>query len=99
MIKVRSLLLAISYNTIHRSVIDENGKEPPPRDYHKALHFYTLACDGNHAEGCQSAGIMYYYARGVPTDTKKAKELFGKACDGGVTDGCSNYAILEKKGI
>jgi TPR repeat protein len=60
--------------------------EGHPKD---ALAWYLAACDGGAAWGCDGAGDLLYYGRGVGADLPRAASLYDRACTGGLEWGCN----------
>ena len=62
--------------------IYEEGKIVP-RDYKKALEFYSKAAENGHFMAMNSIGILYEEGRGVEKDFKKAFECYEIAATNG----------------
>lgn len=56
-----------------------NGRYDMPRDYDKAVKYFTLAADAGLSAGVCDLGYCYFNGLGVQKDQKKALELFQKA--------------------
>ena len=72
-----------------------------PIDLGRAAEFYELACDGEHAEGCERLrilGFMYRDGDGVPQDSPRAARLFKLACNGGDARACWLLAYMNEQG-
>ena len=70
-------------------------------DLDRAAEFYKLACDGEHAEGCERLrilGFMYRDGDGVPQDSTRAVRLFELACNGGDGRACWLFARMTEQG-
>ena len=70
-------------------------------DLDRAAEFYKLACDGEHAEGCERIrmlGFMYRDGDGVPQDSPRAARLFELACNGGDARACWLLAYMNEQG-
>ena len=70
-------------------------------DLDRAAEFYKLACDGEHAEGCERIrmlGFMYRDGDGVPQDSTRAARLFELACNGGDGRACWLFASMTEQG-
>ena len=72
-----------------------------PIDLGRAAEFYELACDGEHAEGCERLrilGFMYRDGDGVPQDSTRAARLFELACNGEDGRACWLLAYMNERG-
>lgn len=51
------------------------------KDYKKAQHYLTKACDMDNAEGCAKLAVLYSFNYdGIKKDDLLAKRYYGKAC-------------------
>ena len=70
-------------------------------DLDRAAEFYKLACNGEHAEGCERLrrlAFMYRDGDGVPQDATRAAQLFELACNGGDERACWLFARMTEQG-
>ncbi len=66
-------------------------------EYKKAVKYYEIASEQNHAYSQLNLGIMYKTGRGVEKDLNKAEELYKQAYANGDLYGMRNLAILYKE--
>ena len=59
-------------------------------DYAKAVKYYTMASDQNHAPSQCELAILYEEGKGVEKDITKAYELFLKSANAGLSKGQYN---------
>ena len=72
----------------------------------KMLYFYEKACYGNHADGCQTLGRLYYFGHVVKEDKdkgdillKQAIKLFKKECNRGKMSACFALGEMYDAGL
>ena len=70
-------------------------EEGATRELDLAAQFFNLACEGGHAEGCESLARMYAEGEGVSSDPARAVELFSRACQLDATAGCIKLAWIS----
>lgn len=76
----------------------KNGKTP--QDAVDEMTAYGLACQLNHAEGCNKFGGIKEKGQGLrlERDPMMALNAYGRACKLGFSDGCYNGATLLSSG-
>lgn len=67
-------------------------------DKARAVHFYTLGCDGAQAVACNNLGTLVDVGAGTPEDPVAAARWFRKACDMDDAYGCRNLGLSALKG-
>jgi hypothetical protein len=75
---------------------DENLTEA--KDAQRALGFYTVACDSNHAAACNVVGLRHAEGRGTRVDADQAATMFERSCRLGHARGCFNLALCHHHG-
>ncbi len=83
------LMLGFAYYT---------GIDSMPKDYHKAVEYFTKAAELGDFEAQYNLGVCYDYGRGVAQDRKKAADLYQKAADKGHSIAQFNLASLYESG-
>ncbi len=83
------LMLGFTYYT---------GIDSMPKDYHKAVEYFTKAAELGDFEAQYNLGVCYDYGRGVAQDRKKAADLYQKAVDKGHSIAQFNLASLYESG-
>ena len=60
-----------------------------PRNYQKAVEFYSKGCDFGYANACFFAGMIFEEGRGKKrTEDRNIRDLIEKACDAGDVQNC-----------
>ena len=76
---------------------DYTHQQPP--DNVKALRYFKLACDNDHAAACNEIGrIVGTGDGGQKVDFAVANEMFEKSCNLGDAQGCANLGIMYDQG-
>lgn len=69
--------------------------ESNPRE---AARLAELACSSGNARGCEIAGELYHFGRGVPRDAIKATRFYAAGCNGGDQSACTNAGLMYSGG-
>lgn len=75
------------FNIGQQLILSANGDET---DDPAALAMFNQACDGDYADGCHYAGLMYRKGKGAETDAKRTLTLLAKACSLGANGACDD---------
>ena len=65
-----------------------------PKNYGKALHWYTLAAENGNKEAQNELGFMYFVGKVVEQDVKKGADLFLQAAHNGLAIAQYNVGIM-----
>ncbi len=71
------------------------GRHGFPKDYKKAVEYYTIAANKGNVNAQCDLGTCYYLGQGVQKDYDKAKEWWSKAAAKGDVDAKTNLKLLK----
>lgn len=96
-------LLFIFFATVsgYASVLEDANDALLSKNYSKAIHLYSEACENNNSEGCLKLGQAYYdnsQKFKIKADPLKAFKLFERACDSELADGCNYVGWMYRLG-
>ncbi len=81
-----------------RQAYDQGKAAHERKDYADARRLYTIACNGNDANGCFELGYTYEVGEGAAPDKARAAQLYDRACTLHDAYSCNNLGVMFHTG-